>query len=80
MKATSQFFIYARSKKVPTGMGQIRIYLQEGSCNDCIRECYIHCSNFKRLFMACTGCILHRRVSPQTDSPKVSVSLPGPEK
>lgn len=53
---------------------------EEGSCNNCIREHCICCSNFKGLFMACPGCTLHGMVSPQPDSPKVSVSLQGPEK
>lgn len=53
---------------------------EEGSCNNCIREHCMCCSNFKGLFMACPGCTLHGMVSPQPDSPKVSVSLQGPEK
>lgn len=53
---------------------------EEGSCNNCIRKHCICCSNFKGLFMACPGCTLHGMVSPQPDSPKVSVSLQRPEK
>lgn len=47
---------------------------EEGSCNNCIMEHCICCTNFKRLLMVCPGCTLHGLVSPE-----VSVSLWGPE-